>query len=91
MSQRKLQKAAALQYEPGQGAPRVIGQGKGLIAENIIEKAIEHDIPIYEDSRLVELLNELELGEQIPPALYEVVAEILAFISSIDALADKKI
>lgn len=90
MSERKMQKAAALRYEPNQGAPQVIAKGRGLVAEKIIENAKEHDIPIYEEPQLVEILNELEIGEQIPPALYEVVAEILTFVSSIDALLDKK-
>ena len=74
-------KAAALKYEPAQDeAPRLLAKGKGLTAERIIELAKKHDIPIKEDADLIEALMQLDLEEMIPPELYKVVAEILAFV-----------
>ncbi|MCL7746450.1 EscU/YscU/HrcU family type III secretion system export apparatus switch protein [Halalkalibacter alkaliphilus] len=78
-------KAAALRYQPEMDlSPKVVGTGKGLIAEEIILKAKEHNIPIQEDTSLVELLAELEVNQSIPIELYEIVAEIFAFIYKID-------
>ncbi len=74
-------KAVALRYDQSkEDAPRVIGKGQGLLAEKLLELAREHDIPIHEDRDLVEILSRLDLHEEIPPATYVVVAEILAFI-----------
>lgn len=83
---KKDMKAAAIYYEEGSEAPRVIAQGKGEIALRIIETAKENEVPVFEDSGLVDALLQLELGEQIPPELYSVVAEVLVFISNIDRL-----
>ncbi len=81
----KIKKASALAYEPGEGkAPRVIASGRGEIAEKIIEKAKEASIPVYEDAHLAEALSGIKVGAEIPPELYEVVAEVLAFISRLD-------
>ncbi|KIL47700.1 EscU/YscU/HrcU family type III secretion system export apparatus switch protein [Jeotgalibacillus campisalis] len=66
------------------GAPVITGKGKGITAENIIEKALEHNIPIQEDPNLVELLGQLELNEAIPDDLYQAVAEVFAFIYRLD-------
>jgi flagellar biosynthesis protein len=68
----------ALRYD-GDSAPRVIAKGKGHIAEEILNIALEHEIPLYEDPELVRLLAQLELGDEIPQALYLAVAEIIAF------------
>jgi len=81
----KIKKASALSYTPGEdGAPKVIASGKGVIADKIIEKAGEANIPIYEDEHLAEALSHISLGEEIPRELYEVVAEVLSFISRMD-------
>ncbi|RLL45302.1 hypothetical protein D8M04_10630 [Oceanobacillus piezotolerans] len=78
-------KAAALQYDEKKlTAPIVSATGKGLVAEEILEVAKQHNIPIIEDSSLVELLAELNINEAIPEELYEVVAEIFAFIYRTD-------
>lgn len=75
------QKAVSLRYDDGDDqAPVVTAKGEGRLAEKIIELAEENDIPLYEDEDLVELLYTLDLEEQIPPSLYEVVAEIFAFV-----------
>ena len=76
-----LKKAVSLKYEPAkQEAPVVTAKGQGVIAEKIIEVAREHNIPIKDDPDLVEILSQLELNEQIPPTVYQVVAEIFSFV-----------
>ena len=84
-----VKKAAAIKYEAGDSAPTVIAKGKGLVADNILDKADESDIPVYKDEALVEELTKIDLGEFIPPELYNVVAEIMIFVSDLDKLKDK--
>ena len=77
--------AAALRYDPvGHEAPEVVAAGRGLIAEQILAIAKEHNVPIHEDAGLVEALSRLELGEVIPRELYVVVAEVLSFVYRLD-------
>ncbi|GAU78783.1 EscU/YscU/HrcU family type III secretion system export apparatus switch protein [Fusibacter sp. 3D3] len=77
--------ATALKFNPEKdAAPQMIAKGLGLIADNIISKAKESDIPIYEDAQLTRQLYQLEIGDQIPYEMYEVVAEVLVFISTVD-------
>ena len=85
----KVKQAIALEYNPEEEAPKVIASGRGLLAEKIIEKARESDVPIHRDDRLADTLSRLEIGEMIPPELYEVVAEILIFVDSMDKLRKK--
>ncbi|MCM3130358.1 EscU/YscU/HrcU family type III secretion system export apparatus switch protein [Paenibacillus provencensis] len=74
-------KAVALRYAPGEAeAPVVVAKGDGRLAESILEKALEHGVPIQEDPALVEVLSKLDLDEQIPPELYQLVAEVLTFV-----------
>jgi len=75
-----LEKAVAMQYEESEEAPRVTAKGEGKLAEKIIELARQHEIPLYEDPDLVNLLYQLDLEEQIPVSLYEVVAEVFSFL-----------
>ena len=73
--------AAALRYEPKQDrAPKLIAKGQGALAEKLIELARQHDIPIRQDKNLLQILSRLDLNEEIPAQVYQVVAEILAFI-----------
>lgn len=91
MRKKEIKKAAALSYNPGDdAAPRVIASGKGVIAEKILEKAQQNKIPVYEDGHLAETLVKLKLGSEIPVELYEVVAQVLAFISRVDEAAGRK-
>jgi flagellar biosynthesis protein len=77
--------AAALQYDPNKdAAPRMTAKGAGLIAEKIIDLAKKNGIPVKEDPNLVQVLSQLDLDQDIPPALYRAVAEILAFIYSMN-------
>lgn len=85
----KLKQAVALEYNPDDAAPRVIASGRGALAERIIEKAEESDVPIHRDGKLADTLSRLDIGEMIPPELYEVVAEILVFVDSMDKLKGK--
>ncbi|WP_024866548.1 EscU/YscU/HrcU family type III secretion system export apparatus switch protein [Butyrivibrio sp. FCS014] len=86
----KVKTAVALAYDPNEdGAPKVIASGKGALAEKIIEKAKESKIPVHEDDKLAETLSRLEIGEMIPPELYEVVAEILVFVDAMDKIKAK--
>jgi flagellar biosynthesis protein len=79
--------AVALSYRDGHEAPKVTAKGKGLTAENILEKAKEHNIPVQEDASLVELLGKLNIDENIPEELYQAVAEIFAFVYKADRRA----
>lgn len=85
----KIKQAIALEYQQGEEAPKVIASGKGVLAERIIERAKESNVPIHRDDKLADTLSRLEIGEMIPPELYEVVAEILIFVDSMDKLKKK--
>jgi len=75
------EKAVALRYDHATDkAPVLTAKGQGAIAEKIKELAKEYGIPVEENQHLAEYLMALDLYEEIPPALYPVVAEILAFI-----------
>ncbi|MGN0349552.1 MAG: EscU/YscU/HrcU family type III secretion system export apparatus switch protein [Roseburia sp.] len=78
--------AVAVAYEPGDVAPKILAAGKGELAERIIEKAKENDVPFYQDNKLAETLSRLQIGDTIPPELYEVVAEILVFVDDMDKM-----
>ncbi len=80
----------ALAYDPNEdGAPKVIASGKGFLAEKIIEQARDNKIPVHQDDKLAQTLSKLEIGEMIPPELYEVVAEILVFVDAMDKIRAK--
>lgn len=85
----KPKQAIALSYNPDEDAPKVIASGKGALAERIIEKAKEADVPVHRDDKLADTLSRLEIGDMIPPELYEVVAEILIFVDAMDKIKAK--
>jgi len=85
----KPRTAIALSYEANEEAPKVIASGRGYLADKIIEKAKEMDVPLHKDEKLVNTLSKLEIGEAIPPELYEVVAEILVFVDRMDRIKSK--
>ena len=81
MSARSPRKqATALTYSQGQAAPKVVAAGAGLIAERILEIAAAAGVPIREDAALVNALQALDLGEEIPEELFDAVAEVLNFV-----------
>lgn len=83
-----LKKAVALKYSPTQGkAPVVVAKGKGSVAEAIMSKAKDAGVPVQEDASLVEVLSKLDIDQEIPPELYRLVAEVLAFIYRSDRKA----
>lgn len=82
-------KAVALAYDQNDEAPKVIATGKNLLADKIINKAKEEKIPIHKDENLTESLSLLEIGAHIPQELYEIVAEILIFVDSMDNIKSK--
>ena len=87
MKQRKepIKKAVALRYDAEKSeAPVVAAKGKGSVADAILQKAREHGVPIQEEPSLVEVLSQLELEQQIPPELYQLVAEILSVVYRAD-------
>ena len=86
---KKTKKAIALSYDPNEDAPKVIASGTGALAERIIEKAKEADVPIHRDDDLAQTLSKLEIGDLIPVELYEVVAEILVFVDRMDKIKAK--
>ncbi len=85
----KPKQAIALEYSPDEEAPKVIATGKGQLAERIIERAKEAQVPVHRDDKLADTLSRLEIGDAIPPELYEVVAEILVFVDAMDKIKGK--
>lgn len=87
----KMPGAVALQYDPKIGrAPRITATGKGDLAEKIIELARKNNIEIHQDPDLFHMLAQLDLNSEIPPVLYEVVAELLSFIYLLNDRESKK-
>lgn len=83
--------AAALGFDSERDdAPKVLASGKGHIAQKIVELANENNLPVYKDERLAHQLQNLEIGEAIPPELYHIVAEILIFIGGVDKNYSKR-
>ena len=73
--------AVSLQYNRGSdSAPKVTAKGQGWVADKIIAMAQEQNIPIKKDKDLMELLEKIDVGQEIPEALYKVVAELLAWV-----------
>lgn len=85
----KQKTAVAVAYQPGDVAPKILAAGKGAVADRIIETAKEHDVPFYQDNALADTLSKLQIGDTIPPELYEVVAEILVFVDDMDHMKRK--
>ncbi len=82
------QKAVALAYEQNkQKAPKVLAKGEGLLAQRIIEKAKEYDIPLFQSQALVDSLINLEIDEEIPPKLYQAVVEVFIWLYKTESKA----
>lgn len=77
--------AVALTYDPENAdAPVVTAAGQGLVAEEIIHRAREAGVPVTEDAQLAAVLSQIDVGAMIPPELYAVVAEVLAYVYRLD-------
>lgn len=84
----RRKEAVALSYDHEKdAAPKVVAKGKGKVAENILKKAQDYDIPIQEDPSLIQLLAEINVNDSIPEQLFEAVAEVFAFIYRVDRQA----
>ena len=79
-----MRQAVALAYEGGK-APKVVASGKGAVADHIIALARDHGVYVHESRELVALLMDVELDCEVPPELYRVVAELLAWLYRIEA------
>jgi len=80
---------AALKYDQNKNnAPCVVAAGTGYIAQKILQVAIENGVAIYHDDSAATLLAKLELGQEIPPELYQIVVNI--YISLLDLAAENK-
>ncbi len=80
----KLKKAVALKYDETMIAPKVVASGQGKVAERIEELAVQNKIHVVQDEKLVKELTRVDIGDNIPPDLYEVVAQLLVFIGDVD-------
>ncbi|GAB6168118.1 EscU/YscU/HrcU family type III secretion system export apparatus switch protein [Clostridium carnis] len=87
MNHRK--KAAAIKYEANLVAPIVTASGMGHIADKIIEKAEENEVPIVYNKELTELLLNVDVGDSIPSELYEAVAHVIAYITDLDRIVER--
>lgn len=81
-------RAAALRYE-GSDAPKVVASGRGLIADRILETAREAGVPIRSDAALAEALGALDIGAEVPEAMWQAVAETLAWAYRLDLRAGR--
>lgn len=80
---------AALKYDQDKnGAPCVVAAGTGYIAQKILQVAIENGVAIYHDDSAATMLAKLELGQEIPPELYQIVVNI--YISLLELAEEKK-
>ncbi|RAX58166.1 flagellar biosynthesis protein FlhB [Helicobacter monodelphidis] len=74
-------KAAALAYNrETDRAPKLVAKGKGHIADKIIEKAKEFDVPLFQNEMLVDSLLKAEVDAEIPQALYQAVVEVFVWL-----------
>ena len=89
MEEQKNKIAVELEYEPSEEAPKIVASGRGYLAEKIIERAVEENVPLHKDDKLAGTLSKLEIGDAIPPELYEVVAEVLLFVDKVDKIKGK--
>lgn len=88
----KLKLAVALKYRLNEDvAPLVVASGRGTLAQALVKKAIELDIPIHPDGELAELLEDVDVGQAIPEELYEVVAQIMAMVYKLDSTLAQKL
>jgi len=81
-------KAVALKYKAYEdNAPKVIAKGKGEIAQKIIQKAKEFDVPLFQNEVLADMLLSVEVGEEIPPKMYKAVVEVFVWLHNLEEKA----
>ena len=79
-----MKRAVAMAYTAEDGAPRVVAKGAGITAEALISVARESGVYVHQSPELVNLLMQVDLDNEIPPELYQAVAEILAWLYALD-------
>ena len=85
-------RAAAINYDPAENdAPVLAAFGEGYVADKIVELAKQSGVPVLPDPSLASLLSKVSVGDEIPPAMYEAVAKVLAFVGEIDRKYGEKI
>ena len=77
-------RAVALRYDGADNAPVVVASGMGYLAEKIVEVAADSGVPVYEDNSLATMLSQLELGQEIPPSLYQAIVDIYVYFLEFD-------
>jgi flagellar biosynthesis protein len=81
---KSIQQAVALAYEHGDFSPKVVASGRGIVAEQIIQAAIENQIYIHESKELESLLMQVDLDDYVPEEMYRAIAEILAWVYELE-------
>jgi flagellar biosynthesis protein len=87
---KSIKKAAALKYDNSYEAPMVTAAGMGVIADKILEKAEENNVPVVYNKELAELLTNVDVGQTVPSELYEAIAKIIVYVMDIDTRKEKK-
>lgn len=82
-------KAAAIKYEQNFDAPIVTAAGIGHVAEKILEKAEDNEVPVVYNKELTDLLCNVDVGDSIPAELYEAVAHVIAYVTDLDKLIER--
>jgi len=82
-------KATALQFEPGDQAPRVVASGRGALADAILKEAMASDVPVIKDSQLAGFLLDLPVGQEIPENLYRAVSVVFAMLFRLEGDREK--
>ena len=86
-----LQEAVAIRYDRDrENAPRVVAKGKGFVAEQLLMIARRHAVPVYQNQSVTQLLMAVELDREIPPELYQAVANVLAYVYRMDGRAAER-
>jgi flagellar biosynthesis protein len=86
-----LQEAVAIRYDRDrENAPRVVAKGKGFVAEQLLAIARRHAVPVYQNQTVTQLLMAVELDREIPPELYQAVANVLAYVYRMDGRAAER-
>jgi flagellar biosynthesis protein len=73
-------RAVAIEEQPDGGAPKITAQGRGHVAEKILEVAFAAGVKVRTDADLVEVLEAIDIDSEIPTEAYAAIAEILTYV-----------
>jgi len=91
-SEKRYTRAAAISYDPGEhAAPILAAFGEGFLAQKIVDVAKESGVPVIPDPSLSSMLSKISIGDEISEEMYEAVAKVLAFVSSVDKSYGEKV